>query len=335
MPQARDGLDQLPLAVAFHAGDTHDLSRTHAQRQLVDSTLAAVVIGAEALDLEHHLHGGCRFGGGVAAIGGRHRDCRPDTGGTGLEPVAMQVDSAADHQLRQRRLAGLRRRGGAHDPALAQHDDVIGGCHDLAQLVRDEHDADALIRQPTQHIEQMVGLLRGEHRGRLVSDQHPGIAVQRLENLDPLLRANGQVFHSGVRVDMEPEPVRQIQHPAARLCDIDHPELARLSAEHDVAHDAHRRHQLEVLVHHADAAGDGVVRARQLDHLVGNHDLARIGPVQTEQHIDERALAGAVLAEQRQDPAGPQLDRDVVVRHDRAEALRDAPAGNQHFGLSP
>ena len=198
----------------------------------------------------------------------------------------------------------------------------------------DEHDADALGGQAAQHVEQVIGLLRGKHGSRLVGDQHTGVSVQRLEDLDPLLRPDGQVFHRCVGVDVQAEAVGQVHHPAARLGHVDHPELARLGAEHDVAHHAHRRHELEMLMHHADAAGNGVVRARQLHVLVGDHDLAGIGAMQAEQHVDERALASTVLAQQRQYPSGPQFDRHVFVRHHRAEPLGDAAARQQHRGAN-
>ena len=47
-------------------------------------------------------------------------------------------------------------------------------------------------------VHQVVGLLRGEHRGRLVEDQHLGVADQRLDDLDALLDADRQVLHQGV-----------------------------------------------------------------------------------------------------------------------------------------
>ena len=43
--------------------------------------------------------------------------------------------------------------------------------------------------------EQLVGLLRGEHRGRLVEDQQVDVAGERLDDLDPLLGADRQVLH--------------------------------------------------------------------------------------------------------------------------------------------
>ena len=52
--------------------------------------------------------------------------------------------------------------------------------------------------------------------------------------------------------------------------------------------------------------------------------VAGVRLVDAGQDLDERALAGAVLADQRVDLTGPELERDVVERLGRAEPLRDA-----------
>ena len=65
--------------------------------------------------------------------------------------------------------------------------------------------------------------------------------------------------------------------------------------------------------------------------------VAGVRLVDAGEDLDERALAGAVLADERVDLAGPQLERDVVERLGRAEPLRDAGAtarapGRRRFG---
>ena len=44
-----------------------------------------------------------------------------------------------------------------------------------------------------QRLEERVGLLRREHRGRLVHDQDPRLAVERLQDLDALLLADREL----------------------------------------------------------------------------------------------------------------------------------------------
>ena len=52
-----------------------------------------------------------------------------------------------------------------------------------------------------QHGEQLVDLLRGQHRGRLVEDQDARVAIERLEDLDALLLADADLLDDRVRVD--------------------------------------------------------------------------------------------------------------------------------------
>ncbi len=104
-----------------------------------------------------------------------------------------------------------------------------------------------------------------------------------------------------------------------------------LGAEHDVLGDGEHGYELEVLVDHADAAGDGVAGVAQVHRLALDDDLAVVGVVEPEQHLDERALAGSVLAEQAEDLPAVQLDADVVVGDDRREPLREMPGLQNQF----
>ena len=53
-------------------------------------------------------------------------------------------------------------------------------------------------------------LRRGEHRGRLVQDQDLDAAVERLQDLDALLLADGEVLDRRVRIDLEPVRVGEL-----------------------------------------------------------------------------------------------------------------------------
>ena len=108
-------------------------------------------------------------------------------------------------------------------------------------------------------LEELVDLARGEHGGGLVEDQDVGLPVERLDQLDALLLADREVADHGVGVDVEPVALAEARGSAARAASRSRTEpLARLVAEHDVLGDGEHRDELEVLVHHADAGGDGV-----------------------------------------------------------------------------
>jgi hypothetical protein len=89
-----------------------------------------------------------------------------------------------------------------------------------------------------------------------------------------------------------------------------------------------------VLVHHADAGGDGVRRRTEAVSLVVEQDLALVGPVEPEEDVHERGLARPVLAEQGVDLSAVRGEVHAVARHDAGEPLRDAPELDFHVVVS-
>ena len=95
-----------------------------------------------------------------------------------------------------------------------------------------------------------------------------------------------------------------VRHLLARLGEVETVERAhRLDAEHDVFGDREHRHQHEVLMHHADAGADGVAGAVEAGRLAVDEDLALVRPVEAGEHVHQRRLAGAVLAQEAENLA--------------------------------
>ena len=244
---------------------------------------------------------------------------------------------AADHQAGER--AGrLLRRVGLGDHLAAPHDGgVVADALHLLQAVADVEHRAALAGQPLQGDEQVVGLLRGQHRGRLVHDQELRLLQQAADDLDALALAHREVGDDGVRraAAGRSRPTR---------CSMVSPRPRRIALgkrERDVLGDGERLEQREVLEHHADAETAGGGRAGDGDRLALPADLA-LGRLQRAvDDLDQRRLAGAVLAEQRVDFAGHDGEVDAVVGPQRAEVLGDAdrlerrlPVGLRKFVLA-
>ncbi len=96
------------------------------------------------------------------------------------------------------------------------------------------------------------------------------------------------------------------------------------TAERDVLGDAQRRDEAELLVDARDAGALRVPRAVQLDDSAVDLELALVRWDESGDDVDERALAGAVVAAQAADLARRDRQGDVSHRLDRAEALADA-----------
>ena len=74
------------------------------------------------------------------------------------------------------------------------------------------------------------------------------------------------------------------------------------------------------------ATGWGMVTGSPVDE-----DLALVGLVRAGEDLDQRGLAGAVLAEQAVHLAGADLEVDAVERSGAGELLHDAAHLQQHW----
>ena len=79
----------------------------------------------------------------------------------------------------------------------------------------------------------------------------------------------------------------------------------------------------QLLVNDRDAELQHPVRVRMAYAAPEQLDRAAVGDIGTRQDLDQRRLAGAVLADQRQHLARRKLQIDRVQRDDAREALGD------------
>ena len=301
LAQAGERLDELVLAVAGDAGDAEDLARPDVEADALDGLVSAVVRDMQVRDDESRI-GWVRF-----------------------TAVDDELDVAADHQGREIVLVGFRRNPRAHDLAPSDDGDPVGDLQHLVQLVADEDDRVALRGEAPEDLEDLLGLLRRQHGGRLVEDEDPCLPVQRLQDLDPLLPADRQRADLDIGVDVEPEPLAELDDPAMGLVPVQEDRIRhRLLAEEDVVGDGQDRDQHEVLVDHADAARDRVGGAADRDGFPVQRDLTLVGRGQPVQDVHQGRLPGAVLAEQRVDLARPHVEVDRIVCDDARISLRDA-----------
>jgi hypothetical protein len=188
--------------------------------------------------------------------------------------------------------------------------------------VGDEDDRLSLVGEAAQDDEEMIGLLRRQHRGRLVENEDLGATVKHLDDLDALLQPDREILDDRVRRHGEPVIGGETGERLARPRGAAEKAVA-LGAEQQVLDHREAVDEHEMLMHHADAMGNRIGRATQVDDAARNADLALIGPKMAVEDVHQRRLAGAVLADQPADAAARDYEIDVAVRGGRAEAFAD------------
>ena len=110
---------------------------------------------------------------------------------------------------------------------------------------------------------------------------------------------------------------RDLVEPAQRAA------RTRLATEVEVADDVEVVAQREVLVDGRDPERRRIGWTRDRDDAALPQERAFVGSVDAADQLDERRLAGAVVADQRDDLAGVDVELDVGQRLDRPEAFAD------------
>jgi hypothetical protein len=110
----------------------------------------------------------------------------------------------------------------------------------------------------------------------------------------------------------------------AQLPPLEHAAAHRLHAEADVLHDGEVRRERELLMDHRHAGRSRVDRlTRRVGHTLEPH-RAGVGLDRARQDRHERALAGAVLPDERAHLPGGDCEVDAVDRHGGAKHLAHA-----------
>ena len=284
------------LAVAGDTGDTEDFPLLELQIEGVEIGQAAFIADREASDVENDLI--------------RHLQV--------FLPLGNLV--LADHQAGQLVLVEAAALQGVDAAAFLEDCHPVGDLHDFAHLVRDEDDTFPLVAQLFQHREQPVGLLRGQYRSRLIENQQPAVAQQQLDQFDPLLGTDRELPDRCVKVEVEIELVDQGLDLVAIAAALEQVRDIR-EGNQDILKHRMGRDQHEVLVNHADGAGQGVFRAGEMNRLPIDADLTAVGVIEPGQDVHQGAFPRAVFAEQGMDFPGADAERHIIEGNDPGKGL--------------
>ena len=198
--------------------------------------------------------------------------------------------------------------GGEHDHARAEK-------HRLGDAVRDEHDGLFRLLPDAQQLEvHLLARERIERAERLVHQDQLGIVDQRARDRRALLHAAGKLVGIFVLVALEPDQREQIAGARAARRHRQPEDFRR--QQHVVDH-APPFQQQRLLEHHADVA-------RRIERLRRRSDphLAGVVRMQAGEDLQQRGLAAARRADQRDQLAGFDVERRLRDREELSPRVR-------------
>src|SRR5581483_3724134 len=240
------------------------------------------------------------------------------------------------HDLFLRR---LRTREHARVPAEPEHGDPRGRLEDVVQVVRDQDDAEPLLGEAAHEREHLLRLRDAERRRGLVEDHEARVPHHRTRDRNRLpLAARECRDPLADRADRRhaeaPERRARLRLPRRLAQAL---ETLRLPAQVHVLDDVEVVREREILVDDLDPELRGLLRAVHGHRLAVEEELALVHRVDAGDALDERRLAGAVVADEGHHLALAHLEIDVGQGLDGAEGLRHSAqleeGGVAHVGV--
>jgi len=151
-------------------------------------------------------------------------------------------------------------------------------------------------------------------------------SAESARDLHELELGHREAHGQRVWIDLHPDVLKQAARLAVHGAPVDAQAAhARgLDAHEQVLGDVEVREELGVLVHRRDARGPGLHGRAERDRRTIKADGAAIGALEARDDLDERRLAGAVLAEERMDGSGAHAQVGLGQCLDGLEALAQA-----------
>ena len=249
---------------------------------------------------------------------------------TGLTRAARENDGAGEvgHECRGGPRRELARRSLLDDPAVAQDADPVAEQGGLGEVVRYKDDR---YLERVERGYQLAARARPrrwvERRERLVEQEEIRLAGEGARERHALALAAGELRRLGVGQLGQAESIQQRERRGTALA-------ARPVGPHAVGDVTPRAEVGEECVVLDDVAAAPALRrpadaAASVDpNVIAAADRSAVGPRDTREHPQDRALARARRPGQRKAPAGGDLEADLEV--DRADGVGELSA--QHDG---
>ena len=237
----------------------------------------------------------------------------------GMRPTMIMASTSS--------FADVRGRAAADDAAVLHHRQPVGEVEHVVDVVADQEDADALVRQFADQRADLARLLGAEGRGRLVHDQDAGVEVDRAARSRP----PGAGRRRARLTTLRSEGRRSFIRPSIRRAACSIASSSRkpkrpvaLATEEQVGDGVEIFGQRKVLVDRLDAEGLGVARRSDLRPAAVDADLAAVGGKTPERILISVDLPAPLWPSSPTTSPAPRSTLDVLDRVHAAEGLRDA-----------
>src|SRR5579863_4709152 len=158
----------------------------------------------------------------------------------------------------------------------------------LAELVGDEDNRVPVLGESPHRGEQLPRFLGRQHGCRFVEYEDLGVAIKRLQYLDPLPEADRQAADDGARVKIKTKTSTKLGGLTFGFAAVDPIERAqRLGADDDVFRHRERRRELEMLVDHADPGRYRFRRTAERHGLAAKANVAAIARQETVEDVHQ------------------------------------------------
>ena len=161
----------------------------------------------------------------------------------------------------------------------------------------DDDNGLAIVAHTAQHVEKLLGFLRGQHGGGLIQNQYIRAAIEHLDDFHGLLFGNRHFMDLLVGVDIKAIALADLADALGHLADVI--AILLIQPQHDVFRSGKHVHELKVLMNHADAQVKRISGRTDDGFLTPNVDMSFIREVNAGNHIHQGGLAAAVFSQNR------------------------------------
>src|SRR6266542_1782434 len=207
---------------------------------------------------------------------------------------------------------------------VAQHGDRIAETMNLPHAMRDiEHGHAARLEHADQR-EQSLGVVLAQTARWFIEDDDARAGPDGRRDLHELLLGGRQRIHGTIRIDRCADVRKALTRPASQGVAIHETESPGQLAEREILGDREILAEGKLLVHHRDAADQGIARVREAFRDPVEENGYFIGRIDAGENFPQGALTRSVLAAHRVTGPGLHVEADARDREHAGKTLRDA-----------